>query len=160
MTVLAPMRPEVFADYVESSVAGYAEENVAAGRWPQDGALERSAAEFRELLPRGLATPDNHVFEIKASDDGPTVGFIWFATEDRHGRRGAYVYDVVVDAAHRRQGHARRAFLALEPIVAGLGLNSIGLHVFGHNTGAQALYAELGYVVTGLNMLKTLAARA
>ena len=38
-----------------------------------------------------------------------------------------------------------------------LGVQRIGLHVFGHNTGAQALYARLGYGVTGLNLLKPLA---
>jgi hypothetical protein len=35
-------------------------------------------------------------------------------------------------------------------------LARIGLHVFGHNPGAQALYAQLGYGVTGLNMAKPL----
>ena len=160
MTVLSPMHQEVFAEYVESSVVGYAEENIASGRWPAEGAVERSAAEFRDLLPQGLATPKNHLFEIKATDEGPTVGFIWFAEEDRHGARGAYVYDVVIKEDFRRQGHAERAFLALEPLVAELGLSSIGLHVFGHNTGAQALYAKLGYAVTGINMLKKLNARA
>jgi ribosomal protein S18 acetylase RimI-like enzyme len=156
MTVLTPMREDVFAGYVESSVIGYAQENIAAGRWPVEGAIERSAAEFRDLLPLGLATPKNHLFEIKAGDNGTTVGFIWFAEEDRHGARGAYVYDIVVKEDFRRQGHAQRAFLALEPLVAELGLSSIGLHVFGHNAGAQALYAKLGYAVTGINMLKKL----
>ena len=154
------MRQEVFADYVESLVMGYAQENIASGRWPAEGARERSAAEFRDRLPQGAATPKNHLFEIKASDDGPTVGFIWFAEEDRHGARGAFVYDVAVKEAYQRRGHARRALLALEPLVAELGLSSIGLHVFGQNAGAQALYAQLGYAVTGINMQKKLEARA
>jgi hypothetical protein len=34
--------------------------------------------------------------------------------------------------------------------------SSIGLHVFGDNLGAHALYAKLGYGVTGINMLKRL----
>ena len=83
------MRQEVFAEYMESSIIGYAEDNIASGRWPAGGALERSATEFHKLLPQGLATPKNHLFEIKATGDGPTVGFLWFAEEDRHGARGA-----------------------------------------------------------------------
>jgi ribosomal protein S18 acetylase RimI-like enzyme len=66
------------------------------------------------------------------------------------------VYDLAVKPEYRRQGHARRAFQALESEVAALGLSRIGLHVFSHNTGAQALYASLGYHVTGHNMTKML----
>lgn len=154
MTVLSPMRAQVYAAYLESSVAGYAEDNIAAGRWPREGAVERSRASYLELLPQGLATPDNYLYEIMADEGGPAVGVIWFAVETRHGVRTAFVYDLEIEAANRRQGHARRAFLALEPLVAALGLSSIGLHVFGQNRAAQALYSQLGYVVTGINMVK------
>ena len=74
----------------------------------------------------------------------------------KNGVRGGYVYDLEVLPEFRRQGHAERAFAALEPIAEKLGLASIGLHVFAHNPGAQALYAKLGYKVTGLNMVKHL----
>ena len=52
---------------------------------------------------------------------------------------------------------AFRAFLAVEAEARRLGLAGIGLHVFGHNTGAQALYAKLGYVPTHINLYKPLA---
>ena len=77
-----------------------------------------------------------------------------------HGVRSAYVYDLAVHAAHRRQGHARRAFKDLERRVRAVGIDRIGLHVFGQNPGAHALYAGLGYGVTGINMLKRLAPAA
>ena len=155
-TVLVPMPAEAYAAYAESSAAGYAEDNIASGRWPEEGALERSRAEFEALLPQGLATPDNHVHEIKAAQGGPTVGALWFAVQARDGVRSAYVYDVFIQPEHRRQGHARRAFLALEPLAAAMGATHIGLHVFGHNLGAQALYRQLGYGVTGTNLKKRL----
>jgi ribosomal protein S18 acetylase RimI-like enzyme len=158
MTVLAPMRPAVFGAYLDHATAGYAQDNVAAGRWPQEGALERARADFEASLPQGLATPDNYLFEIRAGDAGPTVGSLWFAVEQRHGARCAFVYDVEIGAAWRRQGHALRAFQALESLVAELGIATIGLHVFAHNADAQALYAKLGYGVTGLNMAKHLGA--
>ncbi len=150
------MRPEVFADVMASSIAAYASDNVAAGRWPQAGALERSRAEFQSELPQGLATPDNVLLEIRATADGPLVGHLWFAVRSQHGRRTAFVYDVEVRPEHRRQGHARRAFEALESLAGELGVVSIGLHVFGFNTPAQALYGALGYTVTGMNMNKPL----
>ena len=158
MTVLAPMRPEAYSAYLQAAIAGYAEDNVASGRGPREGALERSRADFADSLPLGLATPDNFLFEIKAEESGPTIGALWFAVEERHGMRGAFVYDLEIQPEWRRQGHAMRAFEALESLVAELGLSSIGLHVFGHNPGAQALYAKLGYGVTGVNMAKNLGA--
>ena len=126
MTTLTLMHPNAFGAYREASASGYAEDNVASGRWPPEGALQRAYDDFDESLPQGLATPDN------------------------------YVYDIEIEADFRRQGHARAAFVALEPLVAKLGLSSIGLHVFGHNPGAQALYNSLGYGITGFNMRKTL----
>lgn len=159
MTVLAPMRPEIYPSYLEPSIVGFAEECVIAGRWPEEGAVERSRDVFQSLLPRGVATPDNHLFEILAGEGGPTVGFLWLAIVERHGVRSAYVYDIVIHEAYRRRGHAKRALLALEPIVAALGFSSIGLHVFAHNPGAQALYRQIGYAVAGVNMLKRLGTR-
>jgi ribosomal protein S18 acetylase RimI-like enzyme len=156
------MRTAIFPDYMLSSVAAYAEENVASGRWPREGALERSRADFEVLLPQGLATPNHFVFEIMArnvgADSCTPVGVLWFAVEERHGVRSAFVYDVEIKTEFRRQGHARRAFQALELLVRELGLASIGLHVFAHNPGAQALYESLGYRVNSLNMTKHLGA--
>jgi len=156
MTTLVPMRPEAFTAYLNAAVAGYAEDNVASGRWPAEGALARSRADFEASLPQGLATPDNFLFEIKSELEGPTVGYIWFAVVEKNGIRSAFVYDVEVRSEFRRQGHARAAFKAIEPLVRDLGLSTIGLHVFGHNPGAQALYSSLGYGITGINMLKVL----
>ena len=162
MTVLTPMTATGFAAYLQSSITGYAEENVAAGRWPAEGAQERSRQEFETLLPNGLATPDHHLFEIREgpADDSAVVGFLWFAIEATRGLRSAagsaFVYDVGIAPAWQRRGHATRAFVALEGLVQSLGVHRIGLHVFGHNSGAQALYARLGYGVTGLNLLKLL----
>lgn len=158
MTVLARMNPKVFAEVVAASIAAYADDNVAAGRWPLAGALERSRNDFLSLLPQGLATPDHHWLEIRAVADGPRVGHLWFAVQAQPGQRTAFVYDVEVQPAYRRQGHARRAFEALESLAAGLGATQIGLHVFGFNTAAQALYRSLGYAVTSLNMNKPLQA--
>lgn len=156
MTLLSSMRAEAFAPYLEGAIVGYAEDNVLSGRWPAEGAIERSRADLQRSLPQGLDTPDNYLFEIKSSENDAGVGVVWFAVQVRDGLRSAFLYDLEVKAEFRRQGHAIRALKALEPIVAALGLSTIGLHVFGQNLGAQALYAKLGYGVTGINMVKHL----
>lgn len=150
------MRAEVYPSYLQASAAGYAEDNIASGRWPKEGALARSLAEYEVLLPRGVATPSQHLFEILSAEGGPTVGYIWFAVQEKHGVRSAFIYDVEIKPEFRRQGHAKRAFRALEKFIGTLNVTSICLHVFAKNTGAQALYRALGFAVTGMNMRKPL----
>lgn len=53
---------------------------------------------------------------------------------------GAYIFDLEVDPAHRRMGHAARA---LEHVIAWArleGFLTVGLSVFDHNPGARGLY--------------------
>lgn len=156
MTTLRPMRPALFETYVEDSIAGYAQSNVAAGRWPEAGALERARADFAVLLPQGLATPDHFLFEVAADDDGPAVGYAWLAIERKYGAVAAYIYGIEIKAEYRRQGHATKALQALESAAVAQGASSIGLNVFAHNTGAQTLYRQLGYLPTNVNMRKPL----
>ncbi len=118
--------------------------------------MERSRAEFETLFPQGLATPHCYFYEIKPAADGPTIGTICFGVTDQGGTRSAFVCQVEIYPEWRRLGHAFRAFQALEPIVAPLGVTNIGLHVFRHNAAAQGLYAKLGYNIFGLNMVKQL----
>jgi ribosomal protein S18 acetylase RimI-like enzyme len=150
------MQAGTFAAYVGAAITGYAEENIAAGRWPPVGAVERSRAEFESLLPQGLGTPDNFLFEIVEEENGPIVGYVWYALERKHGSCGAYIYDLEVKPEKRRQGHAYRALKALEPLAVKAGATSIGLNVFASNVGAQALYRRLGYEPTNFNMYKPL----
>lgn len=155
-TTLRRMRGDRFASYARAAVAGYAEDNIAAGRWDQVAALERARADFEYLLPNGLDTPGNFLFEILEGDDGFVVGFAWLAIDQKHGPASAYLYDLGIHAAHRRKGHGMRALRALEDFAIGAGATSIGLNVFANNAGAQALYRKLGYTPTNFNMRKRL----
>ena len=157
------MQAATFEAYRETSIRSYAEENIAAGRWPPEGAMERSRLDYATLLPQGLATPNNFLYEIHAGADALEarqsihVGYLWFAIVEKNGVRSGYVYDLEVAPEYRRQGHAEAAFAAMESLARNMGLPSIGLHVFANNPGAQKLYAKLGYSVTGINMIKHLA---
>lgn len=157
MTTLRPMRSESFPAYLEAAVIGYARENIAAGRWPEARAMERSREDILALLPHGVDTPDQHLFEILKGEDGPLVGFLWCAIQRRHGACTAFLYDIEVKPGFRRKGHASRALRALEEIAAALGATAMGLNVFNSNPGAGDLYRKLGYLPTNVNMRKPLA---
>ncbi len=154
--VLKPMTEADFTRFKLASVTRYAGDQVAAGRWPAAGAVDRALSEFELLLPRGLATPQHHIFHIVDPSSLATVGSLWVGLSERAGLREAFVYDVHVHEASRRQGHARRALASFEALAAELRVHSIGLHVFGHNVAAQALYAALGFEVISLNLHKLL----
>jgi ribosomal protein S18 acetylase RimI-like enzyme len=156
MTILVPMSEAEYATYLKDAIPDFARDKVTSGQWAEEDALELARAGYEELLPQGLATPDNFLYEIRETPEGPALGMLWFAIQDRAGRKVAYVYDVLVKPEHRNKGHATRAFLALEEKAASLGLTGVGLHVFGHNTRAYALYIGLGYRATNISMFKDL----
>ena len=85
MTTLIPMRPEAYDAFVEDCVASYASDNVESHRWAQAGARERARAEFMRLMPQGLQTPGQSVYEIHG--DCEVVGFVWFAVQESAGVR-------------------------------------------------------------------------
>jgi len=155
MPVLRPITDAEFSAWLSQAVPAYAEDKVISGAWPQEGALETSLKEHEALLPNGKDTPNNHLYTILDSSR-TQVGVIWFAAEDRGSNRVAYVYNILVWPEYRRQGHALRAFAALEDVVLRMGLVGIALHVFGHNAPAQALYAKLGFKPTNFNLYKPL----
>lgn len=153
MTTLRPLTDAEFEAWLGAVVPSYAADKVATGAWPSDQAVEMSRQEYQTLLPQGLQTPENHFYAI-VDGHGQPVGSLWIAEKQRPGQRVAYVFDVTIAPAYRRQGHAFRAFEALEGEVARLGLAGIALHVFGHNTAGRALYAKLGYQPTNINLFK------
>lgn len=156
MVRLVPMSPTEFEAYLESSVQEYAQEHVRAGNWSAEKALQMAEESFHRLLPDGLATANQYLLTIEDETLGEKVGVLWFAVEEREAGPRAFVYDVQVDEAYRRQGYGTLAFEALERKVRELGLTRIMLHVFGHNRAARAMYAKLGYEVVDLIMSKTL----
>src|SRR5438876_3373767 len=153
---LVPMDEADFHAYMDWSIADYAQEHIRPGRWSQEEGLQRATQQYQELLPDGLASPNQYLFSIQNTVTGEKVGMLWFAIQKHGGKVGAFVYDVEIAELFRRNGYAEQAFLVLEEKVRALGLDTIGLHVFGHNHAARALYEKLGYVPTNINLLKTL----
>jgi ribosomal protein S18 acetylase RimI-like enzyme len=154
VTLLTRLMPAEFIDYKATSIPMYAREKVSSGEWAEADSMRLAHEAFDLLLPNGLDTPENHLFGLRETADGPLLGVLWFAIRQRAGDRIAYVYEIVIHPEFQRRGHASGAFRALEDKVREMGLSGIALHVFGHNTGARALYESLGYQATNITMFK------
>ncbi|GAB3601638.1 GNAT family N-acetyltransferase [Microbacterium tumbae] len=138
-----PMTEERFTLFVAESERHFATELAATGRMTKMDAVAEAHRQFAEELPDGLATSGQ--FLRTAYVDGEEVGLLWLALRERGSAPHAFILDIAVDARRRRRGHGRALMHAAEREAARLGARSLGLHVFGANTGAIALYEDLGY---------------
>ena len=140
--------------WLEHSIRHYAGERQKADASTPEQALTRAREQFAELLPDGLATADHDLFSLW--DDDERVGTLWLNT--RHAADGDHVfgYDFEVREDLRRRGYGRAAMEAAEEWARARGVVALELNVFGDNLGARALYEQMGFVPTSIQMRKPL----
>ena len=155
MIRLVLMDETEFIQYQELDIPRYAGENVKAGNWGTDEALEKSRQTHSRLLPDGLKTK-NHLF-FKIVDEHMTrVGTLWLFSDFDAVQPTGFIYDLIIEVAFRRKGYGKQAMTALEGKARELGLKRLALHVFAHNLPARKLYQDLGYRDKSMNMSKEL----
>lgn len=138
-----PMTPERFPSYAAASEAAFAEDLIASGRYTREQAVAESRRQMDLELPDGIETAGQSFFT--ASVDGTEVGILWIGARLRDDRPHGFVLDIEVADSQRRKGYGRALMLAAEREARDFGAESLGLHVFGFNTGAIELYEGLGY---------------
>jgi RimJ/RimL family protein N-acetyltransferase len=146
-------QPEYEA-FVERVTPQYAADNVRAGYWSKSEALEKSREAIEKLLPNGLQT-ENHFLYILC-DAAEAVGMIWMRAYLQTPIKNGFIFELYVDEKFRGKGYGKQAMLLIEEKARGLGLKSLGLHVFAGNTVARNLYENVGYEISSLNMTKKL----
>ena len=152
--VVSPMTAERFPRFIAASEEGFAHDLAASGRYTAEEAVVESHRQMMKELPEGLDTDGQKFFT--ASVGGKEVGTLWLGMRVRDGRPHAFILDVEVAADERRKGYGRELMHAAEREARRLGADSIGLHVFGFNTGAVELYERLGYRRTEESLLRHL----
>lgn len=151
MLELVEMTKEEYEIYLVQTISHYAQELVDTGLWAKDEALAKADFETKRQLSNST---NIHWLMIKHAELDKTIGFLWFTSEEQYGGKFAYVSDFEIKTEFRRKGFAKMAFLELEKYLSGLGIFDIRLHVFNHNSAAQALYKEVGFCVSGVHMQK------
>jgi GNAT superfamily N-acetyltransferase len=154
MVSLRPMRSEEFRRYLEPAIRGYARMHIRAGDIDPRKALARARADYAELLPKGVKSRGQFLYSILC--EGKPIGMTWFELKRKHGKEKAFIFDFQVKPSERGKGLGRKALRALEREARRLGAQEVGLHVFGHNLRARALYETSGYRYTSMHMSKSL----
>ena len=154
MSKLVPMTQPEYDAYIERLIPEYASDNVRAGHWSEEEALEKSRKQTESLLSQGLQTKDHYLYTL--FDGDKAVGVIWLRAElDRHVKSG-FIFDVEIKEEFRGKGYGKQVMLLIEEKARELGIKRMGLHVFAYNDVAKNLYERIGYKVSSLNMLKDL----
>ena len=137
--------------YLEKSIKNYADELVKSGISDEEKSISVSKKTFFSLLPDGLKTKDNYLYFTYYQEE--LVGFIWYGFRNKEQ---AFIYDFYIEENMRRKGFGKMVITACEEDARKKGAKSIGLHVFGHNKAAIALYESLDYIPTSIQMKKEL----
>jgi ribosomal protein S18 acetylase RimI-like enzyme len=153
MTVrLEPMPSDRLPGWIDEQTRGYLEARMLAGE-PREVAEARANASRAENFAGDRPLDTHLVFDVWADDT--VVGHLWLGPLPA-GSTQWWVCDVEIDETHRRLGYARRALELGHDATRQRGATTIGLNVFGYNTGAKELYESLGYGVTATQMTKQL----
>ncbi len=151
MVKLEPIQQKDFEIFLERGIREYAEDHVRNGNWTAEEVLERSKKEFEQLLPDGINSQHQYLYSIIDEDDSKK-GVLWVQIKDQK----AFIYDFIIDESFRGKGYGKQALAALDERLISMNVDSVGLHVFGHNIVAQEVYKKSGYEITNINMRKVL----
>ncbi|MCC3773841.1 GNAT family N-acetyltransferase [Streptomyces sp. UNOB3_S3] len=141
-------------DWLERSRAEYAKDLVTAGQTPED-AHRHADESMARSFPSGTPSPGHAVFDV-VDDAGETVGYLWIGPDTSDDAGAWWIWDIMIDADKRGRGLGRMAMVLGEEYARAQGAHTLGLSVFGFNTGARGLYESLGYETTSVKMLKRL----
>ncbi|WP_286160553.1 GNAT family N-acetyltransferase [Streptomyces yunnanensis] len=148
------MDARLFPAWLERSRAEYAKDLVAAGQTPED-AHRHADESMARSFPSGSPGPGHVVFDV-VDGAGVAVGYLWIGPDTSDDAGAWWIWDIVIDADKRARGLGRRVMVLGEEYARAQGAHTLGLSVFGFNTGARGLYESLGYQTTSVKMLKRL----
>lgn len=143
-----------FNTYLTHAIDDYAKDKIEAGTWSSTEALQLSEESFAKLLPNGIKTKNNYLFNI-VSDNNQKVGILWIYIH-REITQKIFIYDFEINESNRQKGYGRETLTELSKFAKDNNISQIDLHVFAHNTTAIHLYETSGFKPTDISMTKYL----
>ncbi|WP_317932349.1 GNAT family N-acetyltransferase [Halioxenophilus sp. WMMB6] len=158
MVVLRAMRQEEYPAYCHYFIDDYSREIATNYGHPMELAVELAKKDLASYFPNGLEDTEHTLLCIDAEIEGKLslVGYLWHSVNTSDN--STFIYDFFISGEHRSRGFGRQAIAELEKQLQSTGVNQIKLRVAYHNERALKLYKEVGFVITGFNMSKTISA--
>lgn len=155
MLKLNRMTESDYKSYIENVIIDYAHENVKAGHWSDDEALQKSKDQTNNLLKNGLDSDGHYLFSVFDNEEDAKIGVLWvYVEKNKRQDKSAFIYDIVVNENFRGKGYGKKTLEILENWCKNEDISSIALHVFAHNSVARNLYLKVGYKDMSYNMKK------
>ena len=162
---LLPMSEHHYPVYCAYFIDDYAQDLASNHGHDLPGARHKAEQVLHQSLPQGIATPNHSLLCIvpadgQGADDSmldpkaQPLGYLWHAIDTAKGE--TFICDFYMAPSHRGQGYGSAAMGALEQQLQALGITHIKLRVAYDNPRALALYQELGFSITGYNMVRHL----
>ena len=83
-------------------------------------------------------------------DENHNIGVLWVKVKEHK----AFIFDFILDEAFRGKGFGKQALAAMDEKLRAMDVETVALHVFGHNVTAQELYKKTGFEISGIQMRK------
>ncbi len=156
MVVLREMCKEEFPAYCQYFIDDYSQEIAVNYGHPMKLAINLAKKELNRSFPNGLESNEHSLLCIdsKSGVKSDLVGYLWHSIKVEDN--STFIYDLFVFPEHRGEGIGTDAILELEKQLKMKGINQIKLRVAYHNERALKLYKEVGFIVTGYSMSKSI----
>jgi len=151
---LRAMTDTEFVAFETGLIQDYAQDIARNHKVPLDEARAEAQQQIAGLLPDGSDSRNQQLFTIVPDATQEAAGYLWCQVEAEKQR--AFICEIQIFDRYRSHGYGTAALRELEHRLRTASIRRVGLHVFGDNTRAQALYRQLGYRVTGMEMQKEL----
>lgn len=151
---LENMKQQTFEAFYEESIIEYAAEHVKSGDWEEEASIVRARTEFEKLLPEDLNTINQYLLSVIYNN--VDIGYLWLHIFDVKEEKKCFIYDIKIKDTYRGQGLGTKTMECIEEYFKDKDVESISLHVFGHNKRAVSLYNKIGFETTNYRMEKKL----
>lgn len=151
---LEKMNSDQYDKYIEREMPLYAQEMATSSEIELEIALENSKKSFSTLLPNGLETENQFLFNV-IDDEEKIIGDLWLNLRGEKKRR-VYIYNIVIHEKFRGLGFGKKSMKLVEEFARENNCESVDLHVFGHNKTARGLYESMGFGPLSIVMRKNI----
>ena len=141
MVKLQKMGLEMANAFYEETISDFAEANVITGKWSIDESLIRSKEHFTKQMPNGVNTKEHLLFSI-FNEKKKHVGNIWTTSSPENK---LWIQNIKIFPRFQRNGYGRAAIIEIKKIAESIGVEKIGLHVFGYNKTAVQFYEAIDF---------------